>query len=240
MQTTILRSVLSIHSALSPFHPLLIEGHTRDARDPVVVASRIVANVRRSWDERNVTKPPILITQGDPLTERGISAVTRIVASELGVGRCLICLDVDIDPEHSKLADRHDVLYELRYSQLLDILNGVTSGGVDEHEREETYHRDQNKLMGEKLTEAVDKKIAMKNGKRSTLGKDNLADWYRQYALLQEVTKAAFKRISGEVTVAHTTGEIAEFSVTSFYEVGLELGLIHEKTDMVYYSDNGE
>lgn len=43
------------------------------------------------------------------------------------------------------------------------------------------------------------------------------------------------KRISGEVTVAHATGEIAEFSVTSFYEVGLELGLIVED-DMVYFS----
>mmetsp|Transcript_17851 Transcript_17851/g.42959 ORF Transcript_17851/g.42959 Transcript_17851/m.42959 type:complete len:241 (+) Transcript_17851:59-781(+) len=240
MQTTILRTIVSIHSALSPFHPLLIEGHTRDVRDPAVVASRIVANVRRSWDERNVTKPPILITQGDPITERGISAVTRIVASELGVRRCLICLDEDIDPEHSKLADRHDVVYELKYSQLLDVLNGATFGDSDEHEQDETYHRDQDKMAGDKLTDAIENKIAMKNRKRSTLGKDNLADWYQQYALLQEVTKAAFKRISGEVTVAHATGDIAEFSVTSFYEVGLELGLIDEKNDMVHYSDNGE
>ena len=54
------------------------------------------------------------------------------------------------------------------------------------------------------------------------------------------MTKAAFKTISGEVTVAHATGDIAEFSVTSFYEVGLELGLIDEKNDMVYFSDNAE
>ena len=73
MQTTILRTIISIHSALSPLHPLLIDGHTRDARDSAVVASRIVANVRRSRDERNVTKPPILIMQGNPITERGIS-----------------------------------------------------------------------------------------------------------------------------------------------------------------------
>lgn len=52
-----------------------------------------------------------------------------------------------------------------------------------------------------------------------------------------EVTKASFKAIAGEVTVAHTTGTIEEFSVTSFYEVGLEMGLIDEKSDMVYYSD---
>ena len=54
-----------------------------------------------------------------------------------------------------------------------------------------------------------------------------------------EVTKAAFKKISGEVTVAHANGEIAEYSVTSFYEVGLELGLIDDAVDMVYYSDSG-
>jgi len=55
-----------------------------------------------------------------------------------------------------------------------------------------------------------------------------------------EVTKAALKNVSGEVTVAHATGDIVEFSVTSFYEVGLELGLIDEKNDMVYYSDGSE
>jgi len=102
---TVLRSVLSIQTALSPFHPLLIEGHTRDVRDPQIVANRIVTNLRRSWKERDIVKPPILITQGDPLTERGISAITRIVASELGVKRCLICLDEEIDAEHSVLAD---------------------------------------------------------------------------------------------------------------------------------------
>ena len=36
-------------------------------------------------------------------------------------------------------------------------------------------------------------------------------------ALLQEVTKAAFKAIGGEVSVAHATDDIAAFSVTSFY-----------------------
>lgn len=48
----------------------------------------------------------------------------------------------------------------------------------------------------------------------------------------------ALKKISGEVSVAHATGDIAEMSVTSFYEVGLNLGLIDENQDMVYYSDN--
>lgn len=232
---TILRSVLSIQSTLSPYHPLLIEGHTRDTRDPALVANQIVKNLRQSWSERNITKPPILISQGDPLTEKGISAITRIVASELGVKRCLICLDEDIDPQHSILADRHDVVYELRYSQLVDILN--ENNGVTDNENDNSENDGGSaKLVSQELTEAIDNTIAMKNGKRSTLGKEELADWYKQYALLQEVTKAAFKRISGEVTVAHATGDIAEFSVTSFYEVGLEIGLIDENSDMVYYT----
>ena len=55
-----------------------------------------------------------------------------------------------------------------------------------------------------------------------------------------EVTKAAMKVISGEVTVAHTTDDIDAFSVTSFFEVGLELGFIDRANDMVYYSSNGD
>lgn len=55
-----------------------------------------------------------------------------------------------------------------------------------------------------------------------------------------EVTKAAMKVISGEVTVAHTTDDIDAFSVTSFYEVGLDLGLMDRANDMVYYSSNGD
>ncbi len=55
-----------------------------------------------------------------------------------------------------------------------------------------------------------------------------------------EVTKAAMKVISGEVTVAHTMEDVDPFSVTSFYEVGLELGLLDSANDMVYYAQNGD
>lgn len=48
------------------------------------------------------------------------------------------------------------------------------------------------------------------------------------------------KVISGEVTVAHTTDDFDAFSVTSFYEVGLDLGLMDRAKDMVYYSSNGD
>ncbi|KAK1738308.1 hypothetical protein QTG54_010977 [Skeletonema marinoi] len=218
----ILRSVLSIQSTLFKYHPLLIEGHSSDTRDPSTVANQITNNLKRSWNKRNITKPIILITQGDPLTERGISAITRIVANNLGIKRCLVCLDGHIDPEHAILADRHDVLYELTYSQLVQILNDTSFDGSPSS-NEET------------LEEAVDNTIERKNARRAALGQDPLADWYKKYALLQEVTKSAFKQISGEVTVAHATDEIMEFSVTSFYEVGLELGFI-DAQDMVNYS----
>ena len=218
----ILRSVLSIQSTLSKYHPLLIEGHSSDTRDPSTVANQITNNLKRSWNKRNITKPIILITQGDPLTERGISAITRIVANNLGIKRCLVCLDGHIDPEHAILADRHDVLYELTYSQLVQILNDTSFDGIPSSNEE-------------KLAEAVDNTIERKNARRAALGQDPLADWYKKYALLQEVTKSAFKQISGEVTVAHATDEIMEFSVTSFYEVGLELGFI-DSQDMVNYS----
>ena len=224
---TILRSISSIQSTLSPFHPLLIEGHSRDSRDPTIVGQQLVKNIKNNWKERNITKPPILITQGDPLTETGISAITRIVANELDIKRCLVCLDDLIDPEHSVLADRHDVIYELRYSQLVDILDG------------DTTCTNQTELKTSKqLTDAIENRITMMNKKRVSLGKEKLADWYIKYAMLQEVTKSAFKSISGELTVAHSVDEINEFSVTSFYEIGLELGLIDDKNDMVYYTEN--
>jgi len=51
---------------------------------------------------------------------------------------------------------------------------------------------------------------------------------------LQEVTKVGMKHVAGEVTVAHATDSIQEYSVTSFYEVGMELKLIDED-DMVAF-----
>jgi hypothetical protein len=175
--TIVLRTAISIQEALSPFHPVLVEGHSRDARDPRIVANSIVSNLRRHWSVRgnrrdqtgvvSSMKPPLLIIQGDPIAERGISAITRIVAEELAIDRCLVCLDEDIDPEHSALADRVAVAYELRYSSLLEILK---EGGGDAVER---------------LCGAIDAKLAAKNVQRNALGMEDLADSYRRWALLQ-------------------------------------------------------
>jgi hypothetical protein len=221
----LLTNILSIQSTLSPFHPLLIEGPSSDTRDPSIVASQIVSNLRSHWKERNISKPILLITQGDPLTETGISAITRKVADELGVKRCLVCIDEDIDAEHAVLADRHDVQFELRYSQLVNVINN---------------HGDsvQDGLLIDTIDNAINNRILRKNTKRKARGYDPMSPWCRQYALLQEVTKLGFKRICGEVTIAHTIKDIPEFGVTSFYEVGLELGLIDERVDMVSYSSD--
>ena len=40
--------------------------------------------------------------------------------------------------------------------------------------------------------------------------------------------------ICGEITVAHTSTEISLFSVTSFYEVGVALGLTDVEQIMAY------
>eukprot|EP00970_Alexandrium_tamarense_P006210 scaffold1052_cov198-Alexandrium_tamarense.AAC.28 len=234
MPVTTLQSIVSIQSTLSSFHPLLIEGHSRDSRDPSIVADRIIFNLKRSWNERNVTKPVILITQGDPLTERGISAITRNVADGLKIKRCLICLDEDIDQEHSILADRHDVSYELKYSQLVNIINDEGNSSKEDT----TMCTDIRNKAIQKLTNEIERKLHYKNMKRKSLNQDPMPSWTRQYALLQEVTKVAMKQISGEVTIAHATGDIAEFSVTSFYEVGLEMGLIGENDMVNYHSDS--
>jgi hypothetical protein len=153
----LLTNILSIQSTLSPFHPLLIEGPSSDTRDPSIVASQIVSNLRSHWKERNISKPILLITQGDPLTETGISAITRKVADELGVKRCLVCIDEDIDAEHAVLADRHDVQFELRYSQLVNVINN---------------HGDsvQDGLLIDTIDNAINNRILRKNTKRKARG----------------------------------------------------------------------
>ena len=66
-------------------------------------------------------------------------------------------------------------------------------------------------------------------------GKEALQSYYRNFALLQEVTKAACNVICGALTVAHTSAEISPYSVTSFYKVGVALGLIGAEQIMPYH-----
>lgn len=194
---------------LSEHHPLVIEGMGGyDTRDPSVVASTIHDQLRKHWAKTPPQKPPILVTQGDPLDERGISAITRIMSDRLGIPRILMYLDPSIASYHAPNADRYRVSYEISFSVLKNRL-----------------HREDSKVVSS-ITNVVDEYLQTKTVKRLAEGNDKLPDYYRDFALLQEITKVACKKISGELTVAHTSSALSEFSVSSFYRVGLDLELI--------------
>lgn len=204
--------------ALGRYHPVVIEGMGGfDSRDPRPVAASIAQRLRRHWQNKPTDKPKLIVIQGDPLEERGISAITPLVAAELSASRGLVCLDEAIADYHAPNADRNNVILEVRYSQLAEILN---------HHQPDTLQR---------LEARVDRAISEKNHQRRALGKAPLKSYFRDFALLQEVTKAACQQLCGGITVAHTAREIHPFSVTSFYTIGLELGLL-KADDLVSYS----
>ena len=195
--------------AFESYHPLFVEGmRGYDTRDPQQVANVVAASVSAHWQQHPPSKPPLLIIQGDPLEARGISAITPLVANILQLKRGLIVLDEDLADYHSPNADRDNVILETRYSEAAAFIEG---------------HRPRTVA---KIEGAVDALLAEKNKKRTSLGKPPMADYYRIFALLQEVSKAAFSALCGELTLVHTSREIGEFSVTSFCQVGLDLDLI--------------
>ena len=194
---------------LAQYHPLIIEGMGGyDPRDPKPIARQIASQLRERWQAQPPTQPVILLTQGDPIEERGISAITRHVADELGVPRAMVFLDPDIADYHKPNADHHGVILEIPYSVLTSLLERERAGVMST------------------LEQAVDAALAEKGQQRETEGKAPLQSYYRDFAMLQEVTKAACNLICGDLTIAHTSAEISPFSVTSFYELGLALGLI--------------
>ena len=70
---------------LSACHPLIIEGPGRhDTRDPASVARQLCSRLRSHWKQHPPQREVVLVTQGDPIEETGIAAITRHVASELG------------------------------------------------------------------------------------------------------------------------------------------------------------
>lgn len=196
-------------SRLSRYHPVVIEGAGgRDDRDPTVVAERLGERLQVHWQSRPDPRTPLLITQGDPREARGIAAITPRVAERLSLDRGLVCLDEAIAPYHARDADRQGVITEFRYSQLEACLEAASPGAIT------------------RLEAAVDEAIAIKNARRRAQGQPPLKAYFRDFALLQEVTKAACRQICGAITVAHTDSTVHEFSVTSFYTVGLSLGWI--------------
>ena len=203
--------------SLAQYHPLIIEGMGGyDPRDPEPIARQIASQLRERWQAQPPTKPIMLLTQGDPIEERGISAITRHVAHELSVPRAMVFLDPDIADYHKLNADHYRVMLEIRYSALTRVLE---------------YGRP--RAMSA-LEQAIDSALAEKNQQRERQGKGALQSYYRDFALLQEVTKAACLCICGEITVTHTSAEISPHSVTSFYSVGLKLELIATDQIMPY------
>lgn len=209
----------SVIDALAQYHPLIIEGMGGyDPREPAPVAMQIVSQLHDRWRERPLAKPVILVTQGDPLEARGISAITRHVTDELDIPRAMAFLDPDIADYHKPNADHHGVILEIPYSLLTKVL--------------------ENKHLGvmAALEQAVDRALVEKNQQRDIAGKGALQSYYRDFALLQEVTKAACNVICGALTVAHTSAKISPHSVTSFYRMGVALGLIGAEQIMPYHS----
>ena len=195
--------------AFRSYHPLFVEGMGGyDMRDPARVANSVVASVTAHWEHYPPGKPPLLIIQGDPLEPKGISAITPRVAKMLQLERGLIVLDEDLADYHSPNADRDNVILETCYSEAVAQLESMRPGSVT------------------KIETAVDALLAEKNQKRLSLSKPPMADYYRIFALLQEVSKAAFSGLCCEITLVHTSREIGEFSVTSFGRVGLDLGFM--------------
>ena len=200
------------YGKLKSLHPVVIEGGTgrRDARDPVEVARRVCEALR---PRLSTSRESILLTQGDPLEARGISAVTRLVADELGLARGLVTLDASIDPDHAPNADRRGVVLEVKYGDLAASLPCLS-----------------------RLEDAVDAAIADKNRAFAAAGARPLPAYARDYALLQEVTKAGARHACGALTLAHTAAlaDVPDSSITSFYEVGLSLEL-YAPADLVAY-----
>ena len=95
---------------LKSYHPLVIEGMgDYDPRDPKLVALKIIKGLEEHWITRPPKMPVLLVTQGDPSAEKGISAITRRVADELNIMRAMVFLDENIAEYHKPNADYYKV-----------------------------------------------------------------------------------------------------------------------------------
>ena len=192
------------------YHPVVIEGMSGyDLRNPTQVSEQVTERLLHHWVSKPPIKPLLILTQGDPLEASGIAAITPLVAQSLGVPRGLVYLDEHIADYHWLAADRRGMLFEVPYSALLGQLEHHMPG------------------IANQIGLAIDEQIEEKNRARAIQGKDLLKDYYRDFALLQEVTKAACSKLCDEITIIHTSAEIPPFSVASFYTVGLALGLVN-------------
>ena len=111
----------SLESALKSYHPLFIEGPTEamDQRCPSEVANILLESLSKHVEDHKIHKPFLLISQGDPIADTGVSAIMDIVAERLNIQKCLVCLDEEMHPNHAKDTNRNQVKFECRYKMLL-------------------------------------------------------------------------------------------------------------------------
>ena len=202
--------------SLRGVHPVFIEGAARaDTRDALVVGRNIARELRLHWERRPPPPgPKVIVIQGDPYTEHGISAITRVVSEDLQLPRCLITLDADLDPTHAPNADRLGVTTELSYSA---VAASLVPADLD------------------RLSAAIETALDGKRREREAEGR-TIPSYFLKYALLQEASKAALQRACGRITLAHTSSEIYPFSVTSFHRVGTAGGF-YDEADVVPYGE---
>ena len=203
--------------SLRGVHPVFIEGAARaDTRDALVVGRNIARELRLHWERRPPPPgPKVIVIQGDPYTEHGISAITRVVSEDLQLPRCLITLDADLDPTHAPNADRLGVTTELSYRT---VAASLVPADLD------------------RLSSAIEAALESKRRESEAKGR-TIPSYFLKYALLQEVSKAALQRACGRITLAHTASEIYPFSVTSFHRVGTASGL-YDAADVVPYGED--
>jgi hypothetical protein len=180
-----------------------------DPRDPEPVAAAVVRALQKHWGTNPPSKPVLLIIQGDPLAERGVSAITPQVASALGVQRGLIVLDEEIADYHSPNADRDNVVLEILFSEVMSWLESYSPGTLTQ------------------VDTAIAALVREKNRDRKAFAKPPLAEYFPSFARLQEVSKIALSALCGEMTLVHTSAEPLPSSVSSFYTVGIDLRLIN-------------
>ncbi len=139
------------------------------------------------------------------------------MSDRLEISRILVFLEPSIASYHFSNADRYKVTHEIPLSLLTSKLN-------EEDDR-----------VISSISSLVDTFLQNKIEKRQAEGKQPLPEYYREFAMLQEVTKVACKVICGALTVAHTSIDFNEYSVSSFFRVGVELGMI-DHSDIVGFS----
>lgn len=201
--------------------PVVVEGRGgRDHRDAFQVTAKILSDNAQLF-----ATPVMIVTQGDPPSQRGVAPISNLMAEHLGSSKIIVAFD----EEHFDSSDRHHMAAIIPYQVLRAILAEAGKGT-------EACN------AAQAIDALVDGRLEEMNVVREARGMPALPEWFRDFAVLQEVTKAALKQSCGALKLVHTggvTGQEHEFTVTSFYVVNLQLGLLNE-SDVVYFKPSAQ